>query len=83
VSEIQTSIEDRVKRVTGEQLGIAPSEMKNEWSFVHDMGADSLDLVELLMALEDEFAVAVPDEDAEKIDTVQQAIDYATANVKV
>lgn len=76
------NIEERIKKVTGEQLGIRAAEIKNEWSFVNDMGADSLDVVELVMALEDEFGAYISDEDAEKIATVQQAIDYVTANVE-
>lgn len=76
------TIEERVKKVTGEQLGIRPVEIKNEWSFVNDMGADSLDVVELVMALEDEFGSYIDDEEAEKIATVQQAIDYVTNYVK-
>lgn len=76
------NIEQRVKKIVAEQLGVAESEVKNEASFVNDLGADSLDTVELVMALEDEFGMEIPDEQAEKITTVQQAIDYARANVK-
>ncbi|WP_347554714.1 acyl carrier protein [Robbsia sp. KACC 23696] len=76
------NIEQRVKKIVVEQLGVGESEVKNEASFVNDLGADSLDTVELVMALEDEFGMEIPDEAAEKITTVQQAIDYARANVK-
>ena len=77
-----SDIEQRVKKIVAEQLGVAESEIKNESSFVDDLGADSLDTVELVMALEDAFEMESPDEEAEKITTVQQAIDYALANVK-
>lgn len=76
------SIEQRVKKIVAEQLGVNESEIKIESSFVDDLGADSLDTVELVMALEEEFECEIPDEDAEKITTVQQAIDYVNANVK-
>lgn len=76
------NIEQRVKKIVAEQLGVNESEIKNESSFVDDLGADSLDTVELVMALEEEFECDIPDEEAEKITTVQQAIDYVNANVK-
>lgn len=76
------NIEQRVKKIVAEQLGVAEADIKNESSFVNDLGADSLDTVELVMALEDEFGMEIPDEEAEKITTMQQAIDYARANVK-
>ena len=64
------------------QLGVNEGDIKSESSFVDDLGADSLDTVELVMALEEEFECEIPDEDAEKITTVQQAVDYVTANPK-
>ncbi len=77
-----SDIEARVKKIIAEQLGVPESDVTNEKAFVADLGADSLDTVELVMALEDEFEMEIPDEQAEKITTVQQAIDYAKANVK-
>jgi acyl carrier protein len=76
-----SSIEERVKKIVAEQLGVKEEEVKNEASFVEDLGADSLDTVELVMALEEEFETEIPDEDAEKITTVQLAIDYVNANL--
>ena len=76
------NIEQRVKKIVAEQLGVNESEIKNGSSFVDDLGADSLDTVELVMALEEEFECEIPDEDAEKITNVQQAIDYVNGHVK-
>ena len=75
-----SNIEERVKKITVEQLGVSEAEVKIDSSFVDDLGADSLDTVELVMALEEEFDTEIPDEEAEKITTVQAAIDYVTAN---
>lgn len=72
------NIEARVKKIVAEQLGVAEADIKNTSSFVEDLGADSLDTVELVMALEEEFETEIPDEDAEKITNVQQAIDYVS-----
>ena len=72
--------EARVKKIVAEQLGVNEAEVKNESSFVDDLGADSLDTVELVMALEEEFGCEIPDEEAEKITTVQQAIDYVSGH---
>ncbi len=77
-----SNIEDRVRKIVAEQLGVKLEDVKNESSFVDDLGADSLDTVELVMALEEEFETEIPDEEAEKINTVQAAIDYVTANAK-
>ncbi len=74
------NIEQRIKKIVAEQLGVNEADVKNESSFVNDLGADSLDTVELVMALEEEFDCQIPDEQAEKINTVQEAIDYVTAN---
>ena len=71
-----SDVETRVKSVVVEQLGVDEAEVKNASSFVDDLGADSLDTVELVMALEEEFGTEIPDEEAEKITTVQLAIDY-------
>jgi acyl carrier protein len=79
---IMSSIEERVKKIVVEQLGVKEEEVTNEASFVDDLGADSLDTVELVMALEEEFKTEIPDEEAEKITTVQQAIDYISANME-
>jgi acyl carrier protein len=75
-----STIEERVKKIVVEQLGVKEDEVTNQASFVDDLGADSLDTVELVMALEEEFETEIPDEEAEKITTVQQAIDYVNAN---
>ena len=74
------SIEQRVKKIVAEQLGVNAADIKNESTFVDDLGADSLDTVELVMALEEEFECEIPDEEAEKITSVQQAIDYVNSN---
>jgi len=76
-----SDIEQRVKKIVAEQLGVPEADIKTESSFVDDLGADSLDTVELVMALEDEFEMEIPDEEAEKIATVQNAIDYAKAHI--
>src|SRR5574343_141566 len=76
------NIVERVKKIVAEQLGVNEADIKNESSFVDDLGADSLDTVELVMALEEEFECEIPDEEAEKITSVQQAIDYVTAHLK-
>ncbi|KXU36317.1 acyl carrier protein [Ventosimonas gracilis] len=75
------SIEERVKKIVAQQLGVKESEVTNGASFIQDLGADSLDTVELVMALEEEFETEIPDEQAEKITTVQQAIDYINAHL--
>ena len=74
------SIEERVKKIIVEQLGVKEEDVKPEASFVEDLGADSLATVELVMALEEEFDIEIPDEEAEKITTVQSAIDYVQNN---
>jgi acyl carrier protein len=70
------TVEERVKKIIAEQLGVEEDEVTPEASFVEDLGADSLDTVELVMALEEEFEIEIPDEDAEKILTVGKALDY-------
>ena len=74
------NVEQRIKKIVAEQLGVNEAEVKSESSFVDDLGADSLDTVELVMALEEEFECEIPDEQAEKINTVQQAIHYINSN---
>ena len=75
-----SSVEERVKKLICEQLGMKNDEDKDDASFVEDLGADSLDTVELVMALEEEFETEIPDEEAEKITTVKDAIDYILAH---
>ena len=75
-------IEQRVKKVIAEQLSINEADIKNESAFIEDLGAHSLDTVELVMALEDAFKIEIPDDQQEKLRTVQQAIDYIQANAK-
>ena len=77
-----SDIEQRVKAIVIEQLGVDESEVNNESSFIDDLGADSLDTVELVMALEEEFGTEIPDEEAEKITTVQLAINYVNENLE-
>tara|TARA_E500000178_G_C16818978_1_gene660583 strand:+ start:181 stop:414 length:234 start_codon:yes stop_codon:yes gene_type:complete len=76
-----SSIEERVRKIVCEQLGVKQEEVLLESSFVNDLGADSLDTVELVMALEEEFETEIPDEEAEKITTVKQAIDYVESHL--
>lgn len=77
-----STIEARVKKIVVEQLGVKEEEVTNDASFVDDLGADSLDTVELVMALEEEFETEIPDEQAEKLTTIQQAIDYITTHLE-
>ena len=76
------AVEDKVKQIIVEQLGVDEGEVTPNASFVDDLGADSLDRVELIMALEETFGIEIPDEDAEKIVTVQNAVDYIQKNAK-
>lgn len=73
-------IEDKVKSIVSEQLGVDQAEISRETSFVNDLNADSLDTVELVMEFEDEFEMSIPDEEAEKIQTIGQAVDYIDAH---
>ncbi len=70
------TVEDRVKKIVCDQMGTTPDKVNKETSFINDLGADSLDTVELVMEFEDEFEISIPDEDAEKIQTVGNAVDY-------
>ena len=76
-----SSVEERVKKIVAEQLGVKEEEVNTGSSFVEDLGADSLDTVELVMALEEEFETEIPDEEAEKITTVQLAINYVNEHM--
>ena len=77
-----STVEERVKQIVVEQLGVKEEEVSPDASFVDDLGADSLDTVELVMALEEEFNCEIPDEEAEKISTVQEAVDYINAHIE-
>ena len=77
-----STIEERVKKIVVEQLGVKEEEATNNASFVDDLGADSLDTVELVMAFEEEFGIEIPDEDAEKITRVKEAIEYIESHAK-
>ena len=77
-----TQLEQKVKTIIAEQLGVAEDEIKTTSSFIEDLGADSLDIVELVMAMEEEFEVEIPDEEAENIKTVQDAVNYITTHKK-
>ncbi|MDP2924311.1 MAG: acyl carrier protein [Candidatus Omnitrophota bacterium] len=76
------SVEEKVKEIIAEQLGVKKEEIKPESSFIDDLGADSLDTVEVVMALEEEFGIEIPDEEAEKITTVGEAVKYIDAKAK-
>lgn len=76
------ALEDRVRDLIVDQLGVSPDEVKREASFIDDLGADSLDTVELIMAFEEEFGIEIPDEDAEKMNTVGDAIQYLEKHVE-
>ena len=75
------AVDEKVKKIIAEQLGVEEEEVTSEASFIEDLGADSLDTVELIMAFEEEFGIEIPEEDAEKIATVQNAIDYIAGQV--
>jgi len=76
------AVEDKIKEIIVEQLGVSAEEVVAEASFIDDLGADSLDIVELVMALEEEWGLEIPDDDAEKIQTIQDAINYIEERVK-
>ncbi|MBI4208305.1 MAG: acyl carrier protein [Deltaproteobacteria bacterium] len=75
-----TSVEDRVRKIVAKQLGLQEDEITLDKAFIDDLGADSLDIVELVMAMEEEFGIEIPDEEAEKIQTVKDVVDYITEN---
>ncbi|HKZ46060.1 MAG TPA: acyl carrier protein [Thermodesulfobacteriota bacterium] len=75
-------VENKVRKIIVDQLGVGEEEVKSEASFVDDLGADSLDTVEMVMAFEEEFNIEIPDEDAEKIKTVKDAVDYINKKAK-
>ena len=79
---MSANIEQKVKNIIAEQLGVGEEEIKQTSSFIEDLGADSLDIVELVMAMEEEFEVEIPDEEAENIKTVQDAVNYITTHKK-
>ncbi len=83
MAEAKTDISEKVKQIISEQLGVDEAEVTPSASFVDDLGADSLDTVELVMAFEEAFEIEIPDEDAEKIRTVQDAVDYIGKHAKV
>jgi acyl carrier protein len=76
------NVEQKVKNIIADQLGVGEEEIKPTSSFIEDLGADSLDIVELVMAMEEEFEVEIPDEEAENIKTVQDAVNYVTTHKK-
>ena len=76
-----SEVEAKVKKIVAEQMGVAETEISRETSFVNDLNADSLDVVELIMEFEDEFEMSIPDEEAEKIQTIGMAIDFITAHL--
>jgi acyl carrier protein len=77
---VSMNVEEKVQQIVCEQLGVSSEEVKPEASFIDDLGADSLDTVELVMAFEEEFEIEIPDEDAEAIATVKNAVDYINSN---
>jgi acyl carrier protein len=79
---MSATIEQKVKNIVADQLGVGEEEIKPAASFIEDLGADSLDIVELVMAMEEEFEVEIPDEEAENIKTVQDAVNYITTHKK-
>jgi acyl carrier protein len=79
---MSATIEQKVKNIISDQLGVGEDEIKITSSFIEDLGADSLDIVELVMAMEEEFEVEIPDEEAENIKTVQDAVNYITTHKK-